>query len=420
MPQTIAEKILAAHSGREAVEAGELLNARVDLAMANDITTPPAVAEFHKIGVERVWDPDRVVLVMDHFCPAKDIAAAANAKTSREFARAQKIKHFYEGGPAGIEHALLPEQGLVAPGELVIGADSHTSTYGAVGCFACGVGHTDMAVAWATGEMWMKVPQSIKIAIKGRKGKWISGKDVILHIIGRIGVEGANYRAMEYCGDGVADLSMEDRFTMGNMAAESQGKTALFPFDDRTREFVTGRVSRPYTVYTADPGAHYVNEIEVDLASLEPVVAAPFLPSNVHTVRETAGTPIDQAFIGACTNGWITDLRIAASILKGRKVDPNIRCIVIPATPTIYKQALKEGLIEIFLDAGCVVSASTCGPCMGGHMGVLAAGERAVSTSNRNFRGRMGHVESEIYLASPATAAASAVMGRIAHPEEVA
>lgn len=420
MAQTIAEKILAAHSGRTTVEAGELINARVDLAMANDITTPPAVAEFRKIGVERVWDRDRVVLVMDHFCPAKDIASAANAKTSREFARDQQVKHFYEGGPAGIEHALLPEQGIVAPGELVIGADSHTSTYGAIGCFSCGVGHTDMAVAWATGEMWMKVPQSLKIAIKGRKAKWVAGKDVILHIIGRIGVEGANYRAMEYSWEGVSDLTIEDRFTMANMAAEAQGKAALFPFDERTREFVTARVSRPYNVYQADPGASYVEEIEVDLAALEPVVAAPFLPSNVHTVRETAGTPIDQAFIGACTNGWLQDLRIAAGILKGKKVNSNTRCIVIPATPTIYKQAMKEGLLETFLDAGCVVSASTCGPCMGGHMGVLAAGERAVSTSNRNFRGRMGHVESEVYLASPATAAASAILGRIAHPEEVA
>jgi len=420
MPQTIAEKILAAHSGRHSVEAGELLNARVDLAMANDITTPPAVAEFKKLEVDRVWDPDKVVLVMDHFCPAKDIAAAINAKTSREFARAQQIKHFYEGGPVGIEHALLPEQGLVAPGELVIGADSHTCTYGALGCFSCGVGHTDMAVAWATGEVWMKVPQSIKIVLRGRKAKWVSGKDVILHIIGRIGVEGANYLSMEYSGDGVADLTMEDRFTMANMTTETQGKAGLFPFDERTREFVTGRVDRPFTVYEADAGVRYINEIEVDLAALEPTVAAPFLPSNARTVREVAGTPIDQAFIGACTNGWLSDLRTAAGILKGKKVNSNVRCIVIPATPTIYKQALKEGLIETFLEAGCVVSASTCGPCMGGHMGVLAPGERCVSTSNRNFRGRMGHVESEVYLASPATAAASAVMGRIAHPEEVA
>ena len=419
MPYTIAEKILAAHGGRDAVEAGELLNVKVDLAMANDVTTPPAVAEFAKLGIERVWDPDRVVLVMDHFCPAKDIPAATNAKTSREFARMQQIKHFYEGGSAGIEHALLPEQGLVAPGEVVIGGDSHTSTYGALGCFSCGVGHTDIAVAWGTGEVWMKVPDSIKIVLKGSKAKWISGKDVILHIIGQIGVEGANYLSMEYSGDGVASLSMEERFTMANMAAEAQGKAALFPFDERTREYVTGRVNRPFTAYQADPGAHYIKEIEVDLAGLEPVVAAPFLPSNVHPVREAAGTPIDQAFIGACTNGWLSDLRIAAGILKGRKVNPNIRCIVIPATPGIYMQALKEGLIETFLDAGCAVSASTCGPCCGGHMGVLAAGERCVSTSNRNFRGRMGHPTSETYLASPATAAASAVMGRIAHPEEV-
>ena len=420
MPYTIAEKILAAHSGRDAVEAGELLTAKVDLAMANDVTTPPAIAEFTKLEIDRVWDPDRVVLVMDHFCPAKDIPAATNAKTSREFARDQGIKHFYEGGAAGIEHALLPEQGLVAPGELVIGGDSHTSTYGALGCFSCGVGHTDIGMAWGTGEIWMKVPQSIKIVLKGPKAKWVSGKDVILHIIGRIGVEGANYRSMEYTGDGVASLTMEERFTMANMAAECQGKTALFPFDSQTNEYVTGRVNRPYTVYTADPGAKYVEEIEVDLARLEPMTAVPFLPSNVHSVREEAGKPIDQVFIGACTNGWLSDLRIAAGILKGRQVNPNIRCIVIPATPGIYRQALKEGLIDTFMEAGCAVSAPTCGPCCGGHMGVLAAGERAVSTSNRNFRGRMGHPTSETYLASPATAAASAVLGRIAHPEEVA
>ncbi len=420
MPHTIAEKILAAHSGREAVEAGDLLSARVDLAMANDVTTPPAIAEFKKLEVERVWDPDRVVLVMDHFCPAKDIPAATNAKTSREFAREQGIKHYYEGGAAGIEHALLPEQGLVAPGELVVGGDSHTSTYGALGCFSCGVGHTDIGVAWATGEMWMKVPESIRIVLKGRRARWISGKDVILHIIGRIGVEGANYRAMEYTGDGVGELTMEERFTIANMAAEAQGKTALFPFDGRTREYVAGRVSRPYTVYEADPGARYVEEIEVDLAGLEPTVAVPFLPSNARPVREVAGKPIDQAFIGACTNGWLGDLRIAAGILKGRRVDPKVRCIVIPATPGIYRQALKEGLIDLFMEAGCAVSAPTCGPCCGGHMGVLAPGERAVSTSNRNFRGRMGHPTSETYLASPAVAAASAVLGRIAHPEEVA
>ena len=420
MPYTIAEKILAAHSGRDSVEAGELLTAKVDLAMANDVTTPPAIAEFTKLEIDRVWDPDRVVLVMDHFCPAKDIPAATNAKTSREFAKVQGIKHFYEGGAAGIEHALLPEQGLVAPGELVVGGDSHTSTYGALGCFSCGVGHTDIGMAWGTGEIWMKVPQSIKIVLSGTKARWVSGKDVILHIIGRIGVEGANYLSMEYTGDGVSSLSMEERFTMANMAAECQGKTALFPFDGQTHEYVTGRVNHPYTVYTADPGAKYVEEIEVDLARLEPMTAVPFLPSNVHPVREEAGKPIDQVFIGACTNGWLSDLRIAASILKGKQVNPNIRCIVIPATPSIYKQALKEGLIDTFMEAGCAVSAPTCGPCCGGHMGVLAAGERAVSTSNRNFRGRMGHPTSETYLASPATAAASAVLGRIAHPEEVA
>jgi 3-isopropylmalate/(R)-2-methylmalate dehydratase large subunit len=420
MPHTVAEKILAAHSGRKEVEAGELLNVRVDLAMANDITGPPAIKEFRRLEVERVWDTERVVLVMDHFCPAKDIAAATNAKTCREFARSQGIKHFFEGGPAGIEHALLPEQGLVGPGEVVIGADSHTCTYGAVGTFACGVGHTDMGVSWATGEVWMKVPHTLKIVLKGRRGPWVVGKDVILHIIGRIGVEGANYLSMEYHGDGVADLTMEDRFTMANMTTEAQGKVGLFPVDGRTREFLAGRFQRPYTVHEADPGARYLDTVEVDLGSLEPVVAAPFLPSNVRPVTEVAGTPIDQAFIGACTNGWLSDLRTAAAIMKGKKVHPDVRCIVIPATPTIYRQALRDGIIDVLSEAGCAVSAPTCGPCMGGHMGVLAPGERCVSTSNRNFRGRMGHTESEVFLASPAVAAASAIMGRIAHPGEVA
>jgi len=420
MPQTIAEKILAAHSGRKEVEPGELLNVRVDIAMANDVTTPPAIQEFKKLEIDRVWDPDRIVLVMDHFCPAKDIAAATNAKTSRDFARAQGIRHHYEGGSAGIEHALLPEQGLVAPGELVIGGDSHTCTYGALNCFSCGVGHTDIGVTWGTGEVWMKVPHSLKILLHGRKAPWVSGKDVILHIIGRIGVEGANYLSMEYGGDGVDDLTMEDRFTICNMATEAQAKASPFPFDERTREYLTGRVNRPYTIYSADPGARYLDTVEVDLSSLEPQVALPYLPSNAKPVREVAGVSIDQAFIGACTNGWLSDLRIAAGILKGKKVNPNVRCIVIPATPAIYRQAVKEGLVDTFLEAGCVVGPSTCGPCCGGHMGVLAAGERAVSTSNRNFRGRMGHTQSETYLASPATAAASAIMGRIAHPEEVA
>ncbi len=420
MPQTVAEKILAAHSGRAAVEAGELLNVKVDFAMANDITAPPAIAEFRKLGVERVWDPDRVALVSDHFCPNKDIPSATNAKTNREFALEQGIKYHFDGGRVGIEHALLPEQGLVGPGEVVLGADSHTCTYGALQCFSCGVGHTDLAVAWATGEVWMKVPQSLKISIHGRKGKWINGKDVILHIIGRIGVEGANYMAMEYTGEGMAELTMEDRFTMANMSTEAQAKVGLYPFDARTREFVTGRTKRPFTVYEADRDARYVDEVEVDLSKLEPVVAMPYLPSNVKAVREVGNITIDQAFIGACTNGWLADLRVAASLLKGKRVHPSVRCIVIPATPTIYKQALQEGIIQTLLDADCAVSTPTCGPCMGGHMGVLAAGERCISTSNRNFRGRMGHVESELYLASPAVAAASAVLGRIAHPEEIA
>ncbi len=419
MPHTIAEKILAAHGGRDEVQPGDLLNVRVDIAMANDITGPPAIKEFERLGTEKVWDRDRVVLVMDHFCPAKDIPAATNAKTCREFARAQEIPTFLEGGAVGIEHALLPEQGIVGPGELVIGADSHTCTYGAMSCFSTGVGHTDMAVAWATGDVWMKVPQSLRVVLRGKRAKWVSGKDIVLHLIGRIGVEGANYMSMEYSGDGVADLTMEDRFTMANMATESQAKCALFPFDERTRAFVEGRVRRPYRVFEADPGARYVDTVEIDLAKLEPTVALPFLPSNARPVRQVEGITIDQAFIGACTNGWLSDLRVAADLLRGRKVHSGVRCIVIPATQTIYRQAMHEGLIDVFLDAGCVVSTSTCGPCMGGHMGVLAAGERCVTTSNRNFRGRMGHVESELYLASPAVAAASAIMGRVAHPEEI-
>jgi 3-isopropylmalate/(R)-2-methylmalate dehydratase large subunit len=420
MPQTIAEKILAAHSGRKAVEAGELLNVKVDVAMANDITAPPAIAEFRKLGVKQVWDPDRVVLVSDHFCPNKDIPAATNAKATKEFAVEQGIKYHYDGGRMGIEHALLPEQGLVGPGEVVIGADSHTCTYGALQCFSCGVGHTDMAVAWATGEVWMKVPHSIKVQVHGRKDRWVTGKDVILHIIGRIGVEGANYMAMEFSGDGIAELTMDDRFTIGNMVTEAQAKVGLFPFDNRTREYVTGRAIRPFTVYEPDPDARYKETVDVDLNKLEPVVAMPFLPSNVKPVREAGDVSIDQAFIGACTNGRLSDLRIAASILKGKKVHPDVRCIVIPATPQIYRDALSEGIIQALIEADCAIGPPTCGPCMGGHMGVLAAGERCVSTSNRNFRGRMGHVESELYLASPAVAAASAVLGRIAHPEEVA
>lgn len=420
MPQTIAEKILAAHSGRRDVQAGELLNVRVDVAMANDVTAPPAAAEFRRLEVDRVWDPDRIVLVCDHFCPAKDIPAATNAKITREFARAQGIKYLFEGGNVGIEHALLPEQGLVGPGEVVIGGDSHTCTYGALGCFSCGVGHTDIGVTWATGDVWMKVPQSLKILVHGRKPSWVSGKDVILHIIGRTGVEGANYLSMEYGGDGVADLTMEDRFTMANMAAEAQAKAALFPFDDRTRDFVAGRTKRPYTVYEPDLGARYLDILEVELPRLEPLVAVPYLPSNVKPARELSGIALDQAFIGACTNGWLSDLRIAAGLLRGRKVHPGVRCIVIPATPTVYRQANREGLIDLLMEAGCIIGPPTCGPCCGGHMGVLAAGERAISTSNRNFRGRMGHPESEVYLSSPAVAAASAIKGRIAHPEEVA
>jgi 3-isopropylmalate/(R)-2-methylmalate dehydratase large subunit len=415
---TLAEKILAAHSNRKKLTPGELVNVRVDLILANDITAPIAIREFQRIGVKRVFDPKKIVMVPDHFVPNKDIASAEQAKLMREFALEQGVIYF-EVGQMGIEHALLPEQGLVLPGDVVIGGDSHTCTYGAVGAFATGVGSTDVAAAMATGDIWMKVPPTIKFVYHGSLPRWVGGKDLILHTIGDIGVDGALYAAMEFSGEAVAALSMDGRFTMANMAIEAGGKAGIFRVDDKTLDYIKPRASRPYTVYEADDDAGYVRVIEYDVARLEPQVAVPHSPANVRPVGELAEIDIDQAVVGSCTNGRLGDLRLAAQVLKGKKVHPGVRCIVIPATQQIYLDALHEGLIEIFIRAGAVVSTPTCGPCLGGYMGVLAEGERCISTTNRNFVGRMGSPGSEVYLANPAVAAASAIAGRIAHPDEV-
>jgi 3-isopropylmalate/(R)-2-methylmalate dehydratase large subunit len=414
----LAEKLLAAHCGKAQVGAGEFVNVRVDMVLSNDITAPLAIREFEKLGVKGIFDPKKVVMVPDHFCPNKDIASAEQAKMLQDFAGRYGI-HFFPVGEMGIEHVLLPEKGLVLPGDVVVGADSHTCTYGALGAFATGMGSTDIAVAMATGEIWMKVPDSIRFIYRGRPGKWIGGKDFILHAIGDIGVEGARYAAMEFMGEAVSHLSMDSRFTMANMAIEAGGKVGLFAVDDKTLEFVTPRAARPYRVYAADKDAVYSHTIEYDVSALEPQVAFPHLPSNVRPVSKAGNIEIDQAVIGSCTNGRMEDLRIAASLLKGRHVNRHVRCIIFPGTQQIYLDALHEGLIEIFIRAGAAVSTPTCGPCLGGHMGILAAGERAVSTTNRNFVGRMGHTKSEVYLSGPAVAAASAVLGRIAGPEEL-
>ncbi len=419
MGMTITEKILAAHAQEEHLEPGQLIMARVDVALGNDITAPISIAEFKKAGAGRVFDRDRVILVADHFTPSKDIKAAENVKVLREFAREQELTHFFESGSSGIEHALLPEQGLVHPGELIIGADSHTCTYGALGAFATGVGSTDLAAGMITGELWFKVPQSVKFIFRGKLMPWVSGKDLILYTIGKIGVDGARYEAMEFEGEVIESLPMDDRLTICNMAVEAGAKNGIIPPDDITLEYMKGRSLREFKLYRSDPDASYRRVFEFDGAEIEPQVAFPHLPENVRPVGEAAHVTIDQAVIGSCTNGRLSDLRVAARILKGRRVNSNVRLILIPATPTIYHEALKEGLIEAFLEAGGVVCPPTCGPCIGGHMGVLAEGERAVSTTNRNFVGRMGHPKSEVYLASPAVAAASAVMGRLAHPEEV-
>ena len=417
-PMTMAEKILAAHAGLDEVKPGQLIECDLDLVLANDVTAPLAIKTAREI-TDAVFDADKIALVPDHYAPNKDIKSAEQAKIVREFAREQGISHYYEVGCMGVEHALLPEQGVVGPGDLIIGADSHTCTYGALGAFSTGVGSTDAGVGMAVGKAWFKVPETVLIKVDGALAAGVTGKDVILHIIGRIGVDGALYRSMEFVGDGVASLSMDDRLTICNMAVEAGAKAGLIPVDDVARAYLDGRVERPYTVHVSDPDAEYSQVIEIDAADIVPTVAFPHLPSNTRPVSEARDVRIDQAVIGSCTNGRLEDMRQAAAVLKGRKVAPGVRCIVIPATQKVYRQCIEEGLTDIFLDANCAVSTPTCGPCLGGHMGVLAAGERAVTTTNRNFVGRMGHPDSEVYLASPAVAAASAVLGHIGLPEDL-
>ncbi len=414
---TLAEKILAAHSDRKKVSPGEFINVRVDLVLANDITAPIAIREFQRLGIDKVFDPQKVVMVPDHFMPNKDIASAGQAKLMREFAQEQGVIYF-EVGQMGIEHVLLPEQGLVLPGDVVVGADSHTCTYGALGAFATGMGSTDIAAAMATGDIWMKVPPTIKLVYHGRLREWVGGKDLILYTISQIGVDGALYSAMEFAGEAIGGLSMDGRFTMANMAIEAGAKAGLFRVDDKTLNYIKPRAKRSYTVYEPDAAAEYSSVIEYDVSVLEPQVALPHSPANARPVSQVVDTEIDQAVIGSCTNGRLEDLRVAARILKGRKVHPRLRCIIIPGSQQVYLDALREGLIEIFILAGAVVSTPTCGPCLGGYMGVLAAGERCISTTNRNFVGRMGSPKSEVYLSNPAVAAASAIMGRITSPEK--
>lgn len=419
MGMTMTEKILAKHAGRDHVSAGDLLVSQVDLVLANDITGPPAINEFEKIG-RPVFDKDKIALVPDHFSPCKDIKSATMCKRMRDFARKHNITNYFEVGRMGIEHALLPDQGLVAPGEIVIGADSHTCTYGALNAMSTGMGQTDIGAAMASGTTWFKVPQAIKVTLTGKLPHFVKGKDIILTIIGMIGVDGARYQSLEFGGDGVAELSMADRFTICNMAIEAGAKNGIFPVDDKTKAFLNGRVTRDWQAVTADTDAVYARELVIELDKLVPVVAYPHLPENTHPASEGKDIKIDQVVIGSCTNGRLEDLAQAAEIIKGHKVCDHVRMIVIPATQEIYKEAMRLGYIDTFIDAGAAVSTPTCGPCLGGYMGILAAGERAVSTTNRNFRGRMGHVDSEVYLASPYTAAASAITGYITSPEEVA
>ena len=420
MGMTMTQKILAAHAGLDHVEAGQLIEAELDLVLGNDITSPVAIHEMDKMKADTVFHKDKIALVMDHFIPNKDIKSAEHCKCVREFACRHDISNYFDVGEMGIEHALLPEKGLTVAGDVIIGADSHTCTYGALGAFSTGVGSTDMAAGMVTGKAWFKVPSAIRFNLTGKPKKWVSGKDVILHIIGMIGVDGALYKSMEFTGDGIKNLSMDDRFTIANMAIEAGGKNGIFPVDDQTEAYMKEHSMRSYKVYEADEDAVYEAEYTIDLSKLEPTVAFPHLPENTKTMNEISQEiVIDQAVIGSCTNGRIEDLRTAAEILKGRKVKKGVRCIIIPATQSVYLQAMEEGLLKIFIEAGAVVSTPTCGPCLGGYMGILAAGERCISTTNRNFVGRMGHVESEIYLASPAVAAASAVMGKIAAPEEL-
>jgi len=419
MAMTISEKILAAHAGRSDLHPGELIEVPLDFALGNDITAPLAIEAFRKAGARKVFDRERVALIPDHFIPNKDIASAMQAKLVREFALEQQLVHYYEVGRMGIEHALLPEKGLVLPGDVVIGADSHTCTYGALGAFATGVGSTDLAAAMLTGELWFRVPETLKVVLTGKLNKWVSGKDLILYIIGQIGVDGATYQAMEFTGDTVDELSMADRFTMANMVIEAGAKNGIFIPDAVTTEYVQYRAEREYASYDSDPDARYASVLEIDVSRIEPQVAFPHLPSNVKGLSRVGSIKIDQVFIGSCTNGRLEDLRIAANLLQGREVAPYVRLIVIPTTPDIYRTAMSEGLFDIFLAAGAVISPPTCGACLGGHMGILADGERAVATTNRNFIGRMGHPGSEVYLTNPAVAAASAILGRIAGPDEL-
>jgi len=419
MGMTMSQKILAAHAGLKSVKAGQLIEASLDMVLANDITAPVAINEFNKAGATCVACRDKVALVMDHFTPNKDIKAAQQCKAVRAFATEQKIENFFDVGSMGIEHALLPEQGLVGAGDCVIGADSHTCTYGALGAFSTGVGSTDMSAGMMTNKCWFKVPSAIKFVLKNKPAPYITGKDIILHIIGKIGVDGALYRSMEFTGDGIEYLTIDDRFTICNMAIEAGAKNGIFPVDSVTMNYLSGRFKRKPVIYTADPDAEYDETYEIDLSTLRPTAAYPHLPENTRTCDEWEEVKIDQVVIGSCTNGHISDLRQAASILKDRHVRKGVRCIIIPATNTIYLQAVHEGLIDIFINAGAIVSTPTCGPCLGGHMGILAEGERCVSTTNRNFVGRMGHITSEIYLASPYTAAASAVAGKLATPDMI-
>lgn len=421
MGMTMTQKILAAHAGLDSVEAGQLILAKLDVVMANDITGPMALPVLKQMA-DNVFDKDKVVFVPDHFTPNKDIKSAENSKAIREFAKAQGLKWYFEQGKSGVEHAILPEAGVVTAGECIIGADSHTCTYGALGAFSTGVGTTDIATGMATGELWFKVPGAMKFVLKGKPSRYVSGKDIIIHIIGRIGVDGALYKSMEFVGDGIQNLTMDDRFTMANMAIEAGAKNGIFPVDELTEEYLKEHGEKEYKIYTADEDAEYEEVIEIDLAEVRPTVAFPHLPGNAKTIDEIEAMEpikIDQVVIGSCTNGRISDLRRAAAVLKGHMVHPDVRVMVVPATQQIYKQCIKEGLVDIFIDAGCAFNTPSCGPCMGGHMGVMAAGEKCVSTTNRNFVGRMGHVDSLIYLASPEVAAASAIAGYIANPEKV-
>ena len=419
MGMTLTQKILAAHAGLPEVKAGQLINARLDIVLGNDITTPVAINEFEKAGFDGVFDKEHIAIVLDHFVPNKDIKSATQSKQCREFANKYDILNFYDVGQMGVEHALLPEKGIVTAGDCIIGADSHTCTYGAVGAFSTGVGSTDMAAGMAKGMAWFKVPAAIKVELKGTLRKPVTGKDVILHLIGEIGVSGALYKSLEFTGEGVSSLTMEDRLCICNMAIEAGAKNGIFPVDEVTEAYLKGRSQRPWTKYEADPDAVYEQTITIDLDTLEPTVSYPHLPENTHPAREGRGIKIDQIVIGSCTNGRIEDMQAAYEILKGRHIAKGVRGIIIPATMAVYKECILRGYTEAFIDAGCIVSTPTCGPCLGGYMGILAAGERCVSTTNRNFVGRMGHVDSEVYLASPATAAASALTGYITDPREV-